>query len=623
MRKKHQMFIAIALFALLTLSACQHHDAETLLPELVRAELVMYQHPDSALMILEQMPMPAASNRLQHATWCLLTTQARYKNYIDESSDSLINIAYHYFMKQSDPQRKALALYLQGALNEEWHEAEQATQYYLDATKEVEKTDDYQLAYLIYAKLGTVYVYRALSQYAKDAYQKSLHYAELSGNHIYISSSLSFLARVYASLKDWNKAIRYYKEGIKIGEKVNNPEILGRALSELSAVYTRTGDYSSALSHIQKAIDVEKVNNIENEQNFLTKGNLYRIMGESDSAYFYLSKSLLTNNIYTKRSTYQALYNLSKKDKNYIQAFEYGENIMFYSDSIQKVNRSRAFIEMQEKYNQERVINERNQLKIEKDRVVRNSLLGLIALFFIIGTLVFIYQRKLIVKQRTIREHEERIRRYTLKIHDNDSLISRNENRINELLAEMEQNKDMQELLAEQQKAIAEIQNQNEVLCKENKDLQGNISHYSASLSEKVQELDALKSLSEENYYLRDREKLLCNQLLKQTKVLNDLKTKPKYLSIEHWNEVYEAVNRLYDNFTERLLRDIPSLTESDLQICCLVKLRLSVSDIAEILSISPTSVSKRKLRLKERIIQDSKKPLEANQTLDLWLWEY
>ena len=75
-------------------------------------------------------------------------------------------------------------------------------------------------------------------------------------------------------------------------------------------------------------------------------------------------------------------------------------------------------------------------------------------------------------------------------------------------------------------------------------------------------------------------------------------------------------------NYTKRLYHQIPSLTDGDIQICCLIKLRFSNGDIANMLAISPTSVSKRKLRLKERIVQEIGS-LGENQSLDLWLMEY
>ena len=96
-------FIIIIISILL--SACtkkENASQQALLLELVQAEAVMYEHPDSALGVLQGMKVPAVSDKLQNATWALLTVQAKYKNYKEELADStLINIAYDYEAKQS------------------------------------------------------------------------------------------------------------------------------------------------------------------------------------------------------------------------------------------------------------------------------------------------------------------------------------------------------------------------------------------------------------------------------------------------------------------------------------------------------------------------------------------
>ena len=83
-----------------------------------------------------------------------------------------------------------------------------------------------------------------------------------------------------------------------------------------------------------------------------------------------------------------------------------------------------------------------------------------------------------------------------------------------------------------------------------------------------------------------------------------------------------ETMNLLFDNYIVRLSTLVPSLTESDLQICCFIKLGIANPGIADLLGIESTSVSKRKLRLKERITQKIG-AFGKGQTLDLWLWEF
>ena len=107
---------------------CNDHPKE-LLPELSRAESLIQHNTDSALMILDSMEVPSPSDKFQYATWCLLITQARDKNYIKHISDSLINMALDYFEKQDDPVRKATALYYEGRVNHDLNNAEEAADY--------------------------------------------------------------------------------------------------------------------------------------------------------------------------------------------------------------------------------------------------------------------------------------------------------------------------------------------------------------------------------------------------------------------------------------------------------------------------------------------------------------
>ena len=187
---------------------------------------------------------------------------------------------------------------------------------------------------------------------------------------------------------------------------------------------------------------------------------------------------------------------------------------------------------------------------------------------------------------------------------------------------QIEENKGVQEQLEEQHKALVEIQQQNESLKQENETLQNNIDKYSFTLNEKSNELNRLEILTKENQRLRDRETYLSNLLIKDIRDIKNLKDKKSPINILQWDEIKKNIDLLFDNYTIRLSQVIPSMTESDLQVCCLIKLRFSNLDIADILNISPTSVSKRKFRLKERIIQKLGS-LGESHTLDLWLLEF
>lgn len=626
MNKRNTFWVHFLLFLFIAtqLTTCLHPTHEVLSPELIEAEALLLRRPDSALIYMEKMPVPSPSQRLEHATWALMLTRARYVNYVDIPNDSLINIAYHYFIKRDDPERKALVLYMQALLNTEWGNADIATEYLLKAAAEIEKTNDYALGYSIYLKLGNIYAYRSLYEYTEDAFTRSIEYAKLTANNLYEANAYKNMGRAYMLLKRSDDAINMYKKAIEAARLTTNKNTLASAYNELAGIYTELEKYDDALLYNCLALDISLQIGKNIDKAYFVRGNIYRNLEKNDSAYYYLNKSLnTTQNIYTKRGALLSLYEMSKALRKYPEAIVWGDQTMELSDSIHKIERTTALIEMQEKYSQEKVLNEKNKLQIEKDQITRRALSGLLIILCVIAIMIYIYQRKLIRKQQTICEHEERIRKYRLRIHENESVIGRNRNRISELQLEMEKNKEVNELLEEQQRAISEIQHRNELLSNENKMLAENVSLYSTTLQQKTEELDALTELTHENRQLRERERYLRDQLEAEMRVLKELKTQPKYVDDSRWEEVYKAINRLYDNFTERIVREIPSLTESDIQICCLVKLRLPISDIATLLAISPTSVSRRKVRLKERIIQELGDPFRENNTLDTWLWEY
>lgn len=610
-------YAGLIISIIISLISCTHNKnyPTAFQPELAKAEAMMYRYPDSALHILQGIQPDIPSENEQYATWALLMTQAQYKNQI-EQSDSLINIAYSYFTKHDNAQRKALALYYKGILRHESHHAEDALSFYLEAATEIEKTNDYQLGFLINSEVGLMYLYRKLNDYAMEYFEKAHHNAELSDNQTYIAFSFIYIARAFSQKKQYNKAIEYYEKAIKIGQVNNYPTILASAMNETSFLFLKTGENKKALQYAKDCIKIKKT-----DQRIFSLGDTYRYLKMYDSAYFYLNQACLSPNIHTARSAYQALYYISQEEKDYKKAVEYSYKLWFYQDSIGKTDRNKALIEMQEKYDQQKIINENNLSQIKKDRIIRNVLIALIILSFIIAITNYLYQRKIVSQKQEISEKEEKIRYFTMKIHENETLINRNKMRIEELTIQMEGSLEIKEQWKEQNKIRQEIQQQNETLKLENNNLQNHISNYAQSLKEKSKELEAMEHLSKENQYLHKREAFLCNQLIKQTELFNKLKT-TKYIDNKLWQEIKEKIDLLFDNYTKRLCHQIPSLTDGDIQICCLIKLRFSNGDIANMLAISPTSVSKRKLRLKERIVQEIGS-LGENQSLDLWLMEY
>ena len=80
------------------LVACNEGSDMALL--LNKAEMYMSEKPDSALSLLDSIIQPEDLSNEQYALWCLLYTQAQDKNWIEHTSDSIINVAVEYFKEK-------------------------------------------------------------------------------------------------------------------------------------------------------------------------------------------------------------------------------------------------------------------------------------------------------------------------------------------------------------------------------------------------------------------------------------------------------------------------------------------------------------------------------------------
>lgn len=82
----------------------------------------------------------------------------------------------------------------------------------------------------------------------------------------------------------------------------------------------------------------------------------------------------------------------------------------------------------------------------------------------------------------------------------------------------------------------------------------------------------------------------------------------------EDWKEFELYFNDLYSGFYDKLKNDFPDLTNNELRVCSLAKLRLSLKEIAQILFLSVDSVKSARYRIRKKL------NLETNEDLSDFL---
>ena len=123
-----------------------------------------------------------------------------------------------------------------------------------------------------------------------------------------------------------------------------------------------------------------------------------------------------------------------------------------------------------------------------------------------------------------------------------------------------------------------------------------------------------IQTLTNEMEQLREREHRLAERLI------NELRHSPRFIKETDKSCLAALVDDVYNNFTSRLTTRFPNLTEMDIQYCILIKLHFTVSQIAVLSAISPTSVYQQKSRMKKRIQTLEPELFTDGETLDEWL---
>lgn len=610
------LYILIAFAALLNIQCSGNGKEKTPLPELVHAESVMFDHPDSALHILEDMPMPSARrDKENHALWCLLVTQAQYKRMMKIPSDSLVRIAYDYYKPTDNARRKAMSALYMGDINYELRNIEEAMQYYLEGKTEVEKTDDYKTGYLVMVSLCRLYLYRDFADYALEACRKAYDYAVKDSNKRYQLASLKFMARCYCISDSLSKAIDTYHKCSELTLELELENYYYDIQSEIALVYKNKGD-------IEKSLEIIKSFPIKYQPALLTGKNYY-LLGQQDSAYIYLNEALKTYNIYTKASAYEYLYKLADTPQYRKYLKTYCDSLLFYNDSIIAIDKGKEIIAYKEKYDHQKLITEQQRLKLEKADAQRLLFIITICLIVVIAVVAYLYQKRLVRKETTIRKQSEKLQDYMLQLHEYETRLMQNNRYMEELKEQLSGQEMNSEELHEYREQIDSLQVENSRLSEKINSLQHHINDYSSKLDKARREADKFRNLSEENLYLKQRERVLADYVADNDRLVKELREKCRVLENKEWEALEDVCESVYGNFITRLQSFCPTLTKQELHLCVLIRLRFGNAQLATIFAVSPASISQKKFRLKKHISESLKNGLPEEMTLDRWITEF
>lgn len=151
----HFINIILLSLAVLTIGSCDRHG--TAWNEKDKAENLMDAKPDSALVVLENIPASSVKGKEAAAKYALLKSIALDKNYIDTTNFDVLQPAIDYYIKNGKPDEKLRTYYYQGRIYQNQGDDDSAMQSFMNACdlrKQV--TDSLLLSHTLVAQ-GTLY----------------------------------------------------------------------------------------------------------------------------------------------------------------------------------------------------------------------------------------------------------------------------------------------------------------------------------------------------------------------------------------------------------------------------------------------------------------------------------
>ncbi len=232
---KHLLLhIILSLLVALSFTGCRDHSPVA--DKLKQAETCMNEYPDSALTILKSIVQTDLQSEEHHARYALLYSQALDKNYIDLTSDSLINIAVDFYKDRDDVRAKFFSYYYLGRIYTNANNLTQATLAYMEAEQLVDELDDDYAAGLLYEQIGLIY--RSYYDFPKSlqAYQQAIEHYTKAIRPFHKIYNMFSASDIYRNTQKEDAAYQTLKTALAESRKLNDQSLVKSCINNLILV---------------------------------------------------------------------------------------------------------------------------------------------------------------------------------------------------------------------------------------------------------------------------------------------------------------------------------------------------------------------------------------------------
>lgn len=402
---KNNIALIILLIAFLSV-ACNERQSNN--RQLILADSLMQSRPDSALCILQGISMDKFATQADSACYALLLTQARDKNYVVQTDDSLIRYAVAYYDKTNDVRMQAKAHYYWGCVYRDMNRQAEAIREFLIAAPLTEKAKEKRQLGLIYNNTGFIYNIQDFNEKADSIYKLMEVIAQEVKDTTLWSEALSKQGSIALTKGEeyFPIAERKLSDAFGAVDSVGNNGLKANISASLSNLYSRMDEGEKALYYAKLNLSLRR-DTARAYRAFLLLGDAYYKLGQYDSATFYLNKSLLSKDYGRKAGAYMRLADIAMIQGNAALSVELERNSSAYKDSLYKFRRSVVVNEIIEAETDAQAMLQKLYYKGRLNTYIYGFILITIIIVAIVLFLYRRYQRKNDLLQRDKQELEK------------------------------------------------------------------------------------------------------------------------------------------------------------------------------------------------------------------------
>ena len=389
----------------LLLSICSCSEQKEVNDILLKVENIVEQQPDSALQLLNTVLFPEDLNKTMYNKYYLLLLQAKDKSYKDITSDTVIFAVKDYYLNKKDIPNAALAAFYCGRI---WHELDnidKTVDAYMEAEKLADKTENYNLKGLIQGNLGILHrehlSYDKAIEFSKNAvvmYDKAKNYR----NKI---MAMRLIGDCFLLKNNIDSAFYYYNKSLLYADSCKSIDLQLNIKNSMGVAYREQGLYENAKKLFNEALNSTD-DSINQATTVLNIAKLYVLTNNLDSVSFFLDKiiALQLDNPKLIRSSYLLRSNIEENNNNYKEALNSYKEFYKYTINIYDNDKNKKILEIQEKYNYEKLKNSKKESELKLQKVLTMLSLALL----IVGIIAFIFYREYVKNKRLIMEIEQK-----------------------------------------------------------------------------------------------------------------------------------------------------------------------------------------------------------------------